>query len=298
MPRHPSVSVIVPAYNEAGTIEDCLDALLQQTYPRDRYEVLVVDNGSTDGTAAVVESFPVELLSVPEGGQFAARNRGIDRATGDVLAFTDADVRVTDDWIAAGVAAIEALDDRPIVYGLTRPIIDADPTTWTSYDVVHSFGGVRRQTWNLFTTPAVFELVGPFGEQFLSGGDVEWARRAAAHDLEISHDESVVADHPPRDAPGSLARRHVRLGYGDGQRIRTATDDTLPVLIAKEPLRLVDWYHGMARTIAAGSPWLDLTPTDRVACAALVPLFGLCLAYGRLRGLVENSADASVGDYR
>ncbi|HET90390.1 MAG TPA: glycosyltransferase [Chloroflexi bacterium] len=95
-----SISVIVPVYNGAETLPACLGALQAQTYPADRYEVIVVDDGSTDATADVARGFGVQVISQPNAGPAAARNRGARAARGDVLLFTDADCAPTADWIA------------------------------------------------------------------------------------------------------------------------------------------------------------------------------------------------------
>jgi len=94
------VSVIVPAHDEAGRLRGCLDALRRQSDPVD--EIIVVDNGSTDGTASVAAGYPgVLLLDEPRRGVTYARNRGFDAATGDVLARIDADTVVCRDWASA-----------------------------------------------------------------------------------------------------------------------------------------------------------------------------------------------------
>jgi glycosyltransferase involved in cell wall biosynthesis len=96
----PFVSVVVPLYNEERWIDECLRALSAQQYPEDRYEILVIDNNSTDRSAERVALYPrVRLLREPVQGDFAARNRGIVEARGDILAFTDADTAPHPDWI-------------------------------------------------------------------------------------------------------------------------------------------------------------------------------------------------------
>ena len=89
---NPFVSVIVPVYNDPEGIRDCLTALSEQSYPDDRYEVIVVDNGSTDSTRSVISEFPVTFRIEDEiQGSYAARNTGIANAHGDVFGFVDAD---------------------------------------------------------------------------------------------------------------------------------------------------------------------------------------------------------------
>ncbi|HSJ64596.1 MAG TPA: glycosyltransferase [Gemmatimonadaceae bacterium] len=94
------MSVVVPLYNEERWVDECLRALAAQDYPEDRYEILVVDNNSTDRSLERVARHPrARLLHEPVQGDFAARNRGIVESRGDILAFTDADTAPHADWI-------------------------------------------------------------------------------------------------------------------------------------------------------------------------------------------------------
>lgn len=105
----PRVSVVVPVFNGADVIGDCIRSLLGVAYPRDWAEIIVVDNGSTDGTVGVVESFgggAVRLLHEAARGASAARNRGIREARGEIVALTDADCVVDPGWLGALVAPL------------------------------------------------------------------------------------------------------------------------------------------------------------------------------------------------
>ena len=97
-----AASVIVPVFNGADTIGECLASLLALDYPPSGFEIVVVDNGSTDGTAAVVAGLGgrVRLLHEPVRGASAARNRGVRAARGRLVAFTDADCAVEPHWLA------------------------------------------------------------------------------------------------------------------------------------------------------------------------------------------------------
>jgi len=93
------VSVVIPAYNAEDTLGACLEALGAQSAPPDRYEVIVVDDGSDDGTVAVAREHGVRLVRQPNAGPAAARNTGARAARGKILLFTDADCAPAPDWI-------------------------------------------------------------------------------------------------------------------------------------------------------------------------------------------------------
>lgn len=112
MEKKPRYSVIVPAYNATSTIEGCLQALLDQSTPRDLYEVIVVDDSSTDGTAEVAERYPLLVLRRPHTGPGGARNFGAEVAVGTYLLFTDADCVPVHSWIEEIVRPLEV--DRTV----------------------------------------------------------------------------------------------------------------------------------------------------------------------------------------
>ncbi|MGH7896508.1 MAG: glycosyltransferase [Candidatus Binatia bacterium] len=109
----PIVSVVVPMLDAEVDIVRCLASLRDQNQ-RDRLEILVVDNGSRDGTVAACRRFGVEPLSEPRRGAGIARNRGIEAARGEVIAFTDADCEVSPEWVTK---LLRALDGRTAVMG-------------------------------------------------------------------------------------------------------------------------------------------------------------------------------------
>ena len=93
-------SIVVPFFNAGPYIERCVRGLVAQTYPAERYEVLLVDNNSTDGSDALVRQFAgVKLLTERLQGSYAARNRGLAEARGDIVAFTDPDCVPREDWL-------------------------------------------------------------------------------------------------------------------------------------------------------------------------------------------------------
>jgi lipopolysaccharide/colanic/teichoic acid biosynthesis glycosyltransferase/glycosyltransferase involved in cell wall biosynthesis len=105
-----SVSVIIPARNAAGSIEDCLKAILAQENLVHELEVILVDDGSTDDTATLAESLGVRVIRQANAGPAAARNAGAREARGEIIAFTDADCIPATDWLACLVAPFTAPD--------------------------------------------------------------------------------------------------------------------------------------------------------------------------------------------
>jgi O-antigen biosynthesis protein len=104
----PSASVIVPAYDAASTIARCIESLKRLNYPD--YEIIVVDDGSTDSTAALADSAGVRTLKLPHRGLAAARNAGLAAARGHLIAFIDADAEADRDWLYHLAEAISRRD--------------------------------------------------------------------------------------------------------------------------------------------------------------------------------------------
>lgn len=93
------ISVIVPAYNAQPYISRCIEALLSQSFNPNNYEVIVVDDGSSDQTADIIKNYPVKYVYQKNQGPATARNRGVKEAKGDIILFTDADCVPTGNWI-------------------------------------------------------------------------------------------------------------------------------------------------------------------------------------------------------
>jgi glycosyltransferase involved in cell wall biosynthesis len=133
-------SIVVPAYNEAAYLGRALDSLLHQDY-NGRYEVIVVDNNSTDGTAAVAAQYGVSVVKEPQQGVCAARQRGVDCATGEIIISTDADTTQPRDWLRT-IDARFAESER--VVAVAGPCRYQDPSWWAKAYPVLLFGLVAK----------------------------------------------------------------------------------------------------------------------------------------------------------
>jgi glycosyltransferase involved in cell wall biosynthesis len=218
----PRVSVIVPARDAEGTLARTLECLVRQRL-EEPYEVIVVDDGSRDGTASIAAGTggPVRLVTGRGAGSSAARNLGVSQASGAVLAFTDADCFPTEGWLAAGLRVLGGVD---LVAGAVAPDPGAplgpfDRTVWVERET-----GLY-ETANLLIRRAVFERIGGF-EPWLSdpgqtrgwtnpelGEDVwlGWRARRAGARTAFAPDALVHHAVHPRGPAGYVSeRRRVR----------------------------------------------------------------------------------------
>jgi glycosyltransferase involved in cell wall biosynthesis len=119
------ISVVVPFYNSQRHIESCIQALLAQAYPADLYEIIMIDNNSTDRSAAIVRKYSrINLVSEPKQGAYAARNRGIIASKGEIIAFTDPDCVPSSDWLKQIDLSMQDSAAR-IVVGTNESAIEA-----------------------------------------------------------------------------------------------------------------------------------------------------------------------------
>ena len=137
---HMRFSIIVPAYNEAAYLGRALDSLLHQDYTG-RYEVIVVDNNSTDGTAAIAAQYGVPVVTEPQQGVCAARQRGVYCAKGEIIISTDADTTQPADWLRTIDARFAASDGVVAVAG---PCRYQDPSWWAEAYPKLLFGLVAK----------------------------------------------------------------------------------------------------------------------------------------------------------
>jgi cellulose synthase/poly-beta-1,6-N-acetylglucosamine synthase-like glycosyltransferase len=217
--RRPAYSVVVPVYNGAATLGACLAAIAHQTVPSADYEVIVVDDGSTDGSARIARAHGVTLLRQPHAGAAAARNRGAARARGDILVFTDADCEPAAGWLAAIVAPFH--DPRVAgAKGAYRTRQRSLVARFTQAEYEEKYDRLARHaridfvdTYAAAYRRDVFLAAGGFDPAFLLDEDQELSFRlaAAGHVLVFAPDAIVYHHHPPTLA--AYVRRKFGLGF-------------------------------------------------------------------------------------
>lgn len=268
----PAVSVIVPVFADRGGLEACLAALERQTYPGP-YEVVLVDNGGNEGLGGLVARHPhARLVVEPRVGSYAARNAGIASATGDLLAFTDADCVPDPDWLAAGVARLLREGGDRIVAGEIGLVASARRRP-TGVELHERLTALRQRefaeqrgfaaTANLFAAASAFERAGLFDPSLRSGGDREWAERAAAAGVAVVYDERARVAHAPRSSLKEFRRRKARIAGGRyvalrrrcsrAQRLRVLVTNFVPpvnAMIAVGTDRRLDGFAQRTRVAA------------------------------------------------
>jgi glycosyltransferase involved in cell wall biosynthesis len=131
------ISIVIATRNRSVLLGQTLEALFRQRWPADCLEILVSDNGSTDGTRALVDraarrgGVPVRYLFVPQPGKSHAVNAALELARGELVAFTDDDVQPDPDWIPALIRAVEETN-ADFVAGRIQPLWEIDPPPWMS----------------------------------------------------------------------------------------------------------------------------------------------------------------------
>ena len=209
----PFVSVIIPVYNDALRLQKCLEALSGQTYRE--FETFVIDNGSTEpGLEPLRERFEnVIFLREEKPGSYAARNKGLECAKGEIIAFTDADCIPDERWLELGVKKLQETPNCGFVGGHVSLFAEnPESPTWAElYELRWAFPQktfIEKNkfavTANLLTWRKVIDTVGMFDDTLKSAGDREWGNRVARNGYAIVYDRAAVVNHPARRSLGEI----------------------------------------------------------------------------------------------
>lgn len=182
--KQPTISVIIPVYNGERYLAEAIESVLAQHRLPD--EILVVDDGSTDGSAAVVQSFPtVRYLWQAQAGASVARNHGVAAATGEWLAFLDADDLWTVEKLAQQEALLATQPAVDMVFGQVQQFYSPELGTEEAQATLGSRAQMAGyHVGAMLIRRSAFVRVGPFDPQWQVAHFIEWYQRAEALGLQ------------------------------------------------------------------------------------------------------------------
>lgn len=223
-------SVVIPVRNRPEEIRRCLAGVFAGTLPRERYEVLVVDNGSTDQTARIAAEAGARVISEPVPNRCRARNRGAREAQGRWIAFLDSDCVPEPGWLTELDQTIGALGQGERVAAIAGDIRPALPRTpvedyiarrrWIDQEKFltpgRRFAPPFAATANLAVRRDVYlQLEGLDPELSVAGEDADWCWRAAREGWQVRHAPQAAVTHYHRATLGGLWRQAYHYGIGN-----------------------------------------------------------------------------------
>lgn len=221
----PLVSFVIPVLNGEKDIARCLLSVQSLQFPRQEYEVLIMDNGSTDQTHQILHELNFNFQVVPKIRVGALRNRGAAMAQGDYLAFVDADVELTPCWIQEGLAAFA--DPRVVASGCFPGV--PEDATWVqkAWDIHQRGGQPESSLWtvawlpsmNLIVRRDVFSAIEGFNEQLETAEDVDLCYRLGQQGTILCNPEMKATHWGEAKDLRTLWRKEVWRGKGNLQGV-------------------------------------------------------------------------------
>ena len=233
----PLISVIVPTRDDLPGMRRLLDALAKQTVGRDRFNVVVGDDGSRDDATrrlATADGW-VRVASGPPTSSYAARNRAVSVSEAEMLAFCDSDCVPEPAWLEHG---LRALAGYGLVAGAIRLTPPDRPSAWTLLDIdlfLDQERYVRRgyaATANLFVRRELYDQVGGFDADIPSGGDFDFVQRCVKAGATLGYGPDAVVAHPTRDDGRDFLRKIWRTSRAYGVRRRRGGEGLTPSHVA------------------------------------------------------------------
>jgi GT2 family glycosyltransferase len=219
----PLISVVVCSYNGARTIRETLEGLRRLVYPN--YEVIVVDDGSTDATAAIAREYDVRLISGPNRGLSHARNVGLRAARGEIVAYIDDDAWPDPYWLTYLAAAFRRTCHAGIGGPNIPPPEDGDVATCVAnapggpiHVLLDDTEAEHIPGCNMAFRKAALEAIGGFDEQFRKAGDdVDVCWRLREQGMTLGFSPAAVVWHHRRREVGAYFRQ--QRGYGEAESL-------------------------------------------------------------------------------
>ena len=219
----PAISIVIPCFNEDENIGKCIDSVKMQQY-NGQFEIIAVDNGSTDDTAKIIKNKGIILKYAERKGPAPAKNEGIKKAKGDILAFIDGDCIATKDWLNNIVSGFENSDVGCVAGGITA-MEDDNLSPLGKFLIKKGHLSQAQHIQNPFLPFAatanaayrreVFGKVGLFDEELPIGedADLSW-RMQLSTNYKLMYVPEAAVFHPYESRPKELFRQKRRHAYG------------------------------------------------------------------------------------
>ena len=224
--KRPYISIIIPVHNDPEGIVITLKSLITQTYPQELYEIIIVDNNSTDNTLKIIKKFakknPNLIVGLSENkiqSSYAARNKAIKHSKGEVLAFIDSDMWVDRKWLMNIARIFKNIESKYV--GFNVVIVLKKRTLAALYDKITGFpieDYIKKYhfapTCCLIVRKVLFDEIGMFNQNLISKGDNEFGNRVFQKGYNLIYKKDIKMYHPARDSISSLISKWFRIGRG------------------------------------------------------------------------------------
>lgn len=229
--NYPTVTVIVPVYNAEHTIEECIGSILNLDYPKEKLELIFVNNASTDRSGKILKQYEKEIKILYESkrGPATARNKGLLNASGEVIAFTDSDCVVDKGWLKNIVKPLEN-EEVGIVGGkilAKRPcnkIEKYGEFIHNHLDSINSYQPPYVITMNWASRLSVLKEMNFFNEDFIRGEDVDLSYRIYMAGYKLVYSEDAIVYHKNEDSLTGLISEGYLHGLYSVQAIKLYYD--------------------------------------------------------------------------
>ena len=223
------ISVVIPVYNDPEGLKETLGSLVNQNFS-EGYEIIVVDNNSTDSTPEVIKKFENDYPDLIKGleennlqSSYAARNKGVINSDGDIICFIDADMWVNKNYLSNVKTYFQKNPEIGYI-GCQVEIVKNKNTIASKYDKNNGFPVKEYMkeknfvpTCCLSVRKSIFENVGLFKQELVSGGDKEFGKRVNSSSINMKYVEDFTAFHPARETGKEIFSKYFRIGRGKAQ---------------------------------------------------------------------------------
>lgn len=213
------ISVIIPVYKDSEGTKDTLESLEEQNLNKSEFEIIIVNDGGDKETEKICKEHEVKIITIiPNKGSYNARNEGLKESRGEYIAFVDADIKVSENWLKLGRELLKK-------YDYVGGKVEIDKTKLKTlahyFEYISAFENEKKikkynyiPTANLFVKRNIIKELGGFDKRLQSGGDVEFGSRVfSSRKFKMHYNDDLIVVHPPRGQE-RLLKKYIRVNKG------------------------------------------------------------------------------------